>query len=167
MTPLQAILVTDGSTGTGETSLARSLQAYNQSRLDAQENKFPLPFDFPCKLIIMCVAPPSESTLQTALPLYEELIEINGRGGEVFCPEGALSLKSTQQMFVTMAERYYRPYFGTLKCGHLESRVQMLPSPDIYDRCVCLCSVFACVSVDRCVVCVCVCVCVCIICLHV
>ena len=123
--------MTDGSTGTGETSLARSLQAYHQSRLDAQENKFPLPFDFPCKLIIMCVAPPSESALQTALPLYEELIEINGRGGEVFCPEGALSLKSTQQMFVTMAERYYRPYFGTLKCGHLESRVQMLPSPDI------------------------------------
>ena len=114
--------MTDGSTGTGETSLARSLQAYNQSRSDAQENKFPLPYDFPCKLIIMCVAPPSESALQTALPLYEELIEINGRGGEV---------KSTQQMFVTMAERYYRPYFGTLKCGHLESRVQMLPSPDI------------------------------------
>ena len=126
--------MTDGSTGTGETSLSRAIQAYHQSRMDAQENKFPLPFEFPCKLIIMCVAPPGEGTSQAALQMYQELIDINGRGGELFCPEGALTLKSTQLMFVTMAECYFRPYFGILKCGNLESRVQLLPSPDIYDR---------------------------------
>ena len=93
----------------------------------------------------MCVAPPGESTLQTALPMYQELIDINDRGGDVFCPEGALTLKSVQQMFSTMAERYFRPYFGTLRCGHLESHIQMLPSPDVYDRCVGECARISCV----------------------
>ena len=47
------VLVTDGSLGIGKGSLRHSLQTMKQR---GDEKKFPLPFPFPCKMYIMCVA---------------------------------------------------------------------------------------------------------------
>lgn len=49
---LQVVLVTDGSLGIGKGSLRNSLQTLKQR----DDKKFPLPFPFPTKLYIMCVA---------------------------------------------------------------------------------------------------------------
>lgn len=57
---LQVVLVTDGSLGIGKGSLRHSLQTLNH-RGDAK--KFPLPFPFPTKLYIMCVANAEEVML--------------------------------------------------------------------------------------------------------
>lgn len=56
----QIILVTDGSTGLGPTSLKESLSTLNQR---TPSNQFPLPFAFPAKLHVVCIAPPNEPNL--------------------------------------------------------------------------------------------------------
>lgn len=50
---LKVVLVTDGSLGIGKGSLRHSLQTLKQR---GDDKKFPLPFPFPTKLFIMCIA---------------------------------------------------------------------------------------------------------------
>lgn len=56
---LQVVLVTDGALGIGKGSLRNSLQTLKQR---GDDKKFPLPFPFPTKLYIMCVANAEEVT---------------------------------------------------------------------------------------------------------
>ncbi|KFO25129.1 hypothetical protein H920_13455 [Fukomys damarensis] len=51
--PCQVVLVTDGCLGIGRGSLRHSLATQNQR---SESNRFPLPFPFPSKLYIMCMA---------------------------------------------------------------------------------------------------------------
>lgn len=74
---VQVILVTDGSVGVGPGSLKHSLQTC--SARESTESKFPLPFTFPCKLHVLCVANPNDPDLKTALPLYQQLINLNSQ----------------------------------------------------------------------------------------
>lgn len=125
----QVILVTDGNVGTGPGSLRNSLR---DMEYRSPDDKFPLPFAFPCKLHVVCISSPGDAELNSSLPLYQQLIEMNGRGGEVFVPEGQLSLKSVQQMFLRLGETYYTPYHGLLRCGNLKCYVNLFPPPETY-----------------------------------
>ena len=87
----QAILVTDGSLGVGAGSLKKSLQTAETR--GATDEKFPLPFPFPCKLHIVCIGNPSNHDVRTALPYYQKLIDMGGHGGELFTLDGPLSFK--------------------------------------------------------------------------
>lgn len=69
--------MTDGSVGIGPGSLKHSLQTYQHR--DSVDAKFPLPFPFPCKLHILCVANPGDADLKSALPLYQQLVDINNQ----------------------------------------------------------------------------------------
>ncbi|CAB1331771.1 unnamed protein product, partial [Coregonus sp. 'balchen'] len=51
--PTQVVLVTDGSLGIGKGSLRHSLQTLKGR---PEDKKFPLPFPFPAKLFVMCIA---------------------------------------------------------------------------------------------------------------
>ncbi|CAJ0943796.1 unnamed protein product [Ranitomeya imitator] len=51
--PCQVVLVTDGCLGIGRGSLHNSLSSLQQR---SESNRFPLPFPFPSKLYIMCMA---------------------------------------------------------------------------------------------------------------
>lgn len=130
--PCQVILVTDGNSGIGTGSVKHSLQTYNQrSSTDA---KFPLPFPFPAKLHILCIASPGDPDMKMSLPLFQKLVDINDQGGEVYVPDGPLTLKSVQEMFQTFAEKTYMPFLATLQCGNLKCPVQLHPRPEPYDR---------------------------------
>lgn len=50
---LQVVLVTDGCLGIGRGSLRHSLATHSQR---SESNRFPLPFPFPSKLYVMCMA---------------------------------------------------------------------------------------------------------------
>ncbi|KAJ8304198.1 hypothetical protein KUTeg_017781, partial [Tegillarca granosa] len=99
--------VTDGSVGFGPKSLRHSLQTWDQRDSSVAEEKFPLPFPFPCKLHVILIGNPNDPELKSSLPLFEKLVEINGQGGEVFVPDSALSLKSVQSMFLRLAEKFH------------------------------------------------------------
>ncbi|KAK7501745.1 hypothetical protein BaRGS_00007176 [Batillaria attramentaria] len=128
----QVILVTDGSTGMGIGSLRNSLQTRTQR--DSADAPFPLPFTFPSKLHVVCVSNPGDADLKAALPMYQQLIEINGQGGEVHLPDGPLSFKSVQEMFQKFAEKTYTPFQATLQCGNFKCPVQLHPRPETYER---------------------------------
>ena len=64
---LQLVLVTDGSLGIGKGSLRHSLQTLKHR---ADDKKFPLPFPFPAKLFIMCIANAEEVLSCLILLLY-------------------------------------------------------------------------------------------------
>ncbi|XP_013403665.1 integrator complex subunit 14 [Lingula anatina] len=130
-TPAQVILVTDGSTGIGSGSLKHSLQTLHDRTAD---DTFPLPFQFPCKLHVVPIVNQSEANLQTTLNMYQKLIDLNNQGGQLFLPEGALSLKSVQTCFTKMAEQCFTPLYAVLQCGHLQCNVQVYPLPQPYHR---------------------------------
>ncbi|XP_060558631.1 integrator complex subunit 14-like [Ruditapes philippinarum] len=132
-TSVQVILVTDGSTGVGTGSLSSLIDLWTQSNEGDSTVKCPLPFAFKGKLIIVCIANPTAPEMKKSIPLYEKLIELNG-DGELFIPDGPLSMTVVQDMFKKIAEKYYTPYTGLLTCGHLECNITLYPSPEPFNK---------------------------------
>ena len=130
----QLVLVTDGSCGIGEGSLKHSFETLSRRETDTSEDKFPLPFPFPCKLHIACISPPTEPSMKISEPMYQKLIDTNGKGGTIHLPEGSLSLKSVQQMFTKLSAESFSPLRATLWCGNLHSEIQVFPAPEAYNR---------------------------------
>ncbi|XP_061773100.1 integrator complex subunit 14 [Nerophis ophidion] len=125
--PCQVVLVTDGSLGIGKGSLRHSLQTL---RHPGEDKKFPLPFPFPTKMFIMCVANTEELNMTGALDKWEELLCLGGGDGEVFTVEGALCMQGVQAMFGRLIDRAYSPFHAVLHCGNLSSDVQVFPRPE-------------------------------------
>ncbi|KAI4466815.1 hypothetical protein MML48_2g00002103 [Holotrichia oblita] len=130
-TACDIILVTDGSTGIGPGSLKESLATASQR---PPTNAFPLPFAFPAKLHIVCVAASNDPSLIKSKPLYQELIDISGYEGSVLLPENQLNETSVCNLFQKLAEDMYTSFRGVLKCGNLESKVILSPAPVPYTK---------------------------------
>ncbi|KAM7002597.1 integrator complex subunit 14 [Tautogolabrus adspersus] len=125
--PCQVVLVTDGSLGIGKGSLRYSLQTLKQR---GDDKKFPLPFPFPTKLFIMCVANAEELQMTDAMDNLEELLQLSGGDGQIFTMEGTLCMKSVQAMFGRLIDHAYSPFHAVLHCGNLSSDVQVFPRPE-------------------------------------
>uniref|UniRef100_A0A3Q3J484 Integrator complex subunit 14 n=1 Tax=Monopterus albus TaxID=43700 RepID=A0A3Q3J484_MONAL len=123
----QVVLVTDGSLGIGKGSLRHSLQTLKQR---GDDKKFPLPFPFPTKLFIICVANAEELQMTDAMDNLEELIRLSGGDGQIFTMEGPLCMKSVQAMFGKLINHAYSAFHAVLHCGNLSSDVQVFPRPE-------------------------------------
>nr|XP_022904609.1 integrator complex subunit 14 [Onthophagus taurus] len=130
-TACHVILITDGNTGLGPGSLKESLSTINQRTVN---NQFPLPFSFPAKLHIVCIAAPNDANLLKAKPMYQELIDMCGYDGSICTPDTNLTEVTVCNMFQKLAEESYTSFKGTLKCGHLESKVILSPAPVPYTK---------------------------------
>ncbi|XP_017785176.1 PREDICTED: von Willebrand factor A domain-containing protein 9 [Nicrophorus vespilloides] len=130
-TACQVILVTDGSSGIGPGSLKDSLSTINQR---GAANPFPVPFAFPTKLHVVCIAPPNDISLIKSKPLYQKLIDISGYEGSINIPDGQLNEQSVQTIFQKLADEMYASFKGSLKCGHLESSIYLTPAPIPYTK---------------------------------
>uniref|UniRef100_A0A2K5I3I9 von Willebrand factor A domain-containing protein 9 n=1 Tax=Colobus angolensis palliatus TaxID=336983 RepID=A0A2K5I3I9_COLAP len=69
---LQVVLVTDGCLGIGRGSLRHSLATQNQR---SESNRFPLPFPFPSKLYIMCMANLEEKLIDLAYTPFHAVLK--------------------------------------------------------------------------------------------
>uniref|UniRef100_A0A667Y2U9 Integrator complex subunit 14 n=1 Tax=Myripristis murdjan TaxID=586833 RepID=A0A667Y2U9_9TELE len=125
--PCQVVLVTDGCLGIGKGSLRHSFHTLKQR---GDDKKFPLPFPFPAKLFIMCVANAEELNMTDAMENLEELLHLNGGEGQIFTMDGPLCLKSVQTMFGKLIDQAYSPFHAVLHCGNLSSDVQVFPRPE-------------------------------------
>ncbi|XP_010115298.1 PREDICTED: von Willebrand factor A domain-containing protein 9 isoform X2 [Chlamydotis macqueenii] len=125
--PCQVVLVTDGCLGIGRGSLRHSLATHNQR---SESNRFPLPFPFPSKLYVMCMANLEELQSTDSLDCLERLIDLNNGEGQIFTIDGPLCLKNVQSMFGKLIDLAYTPFHAVLKCGHLTSDVQVFPRPE-------------------------------------
>ncbi|KPP74496.1 von Willebrand factor A domain-containing protein 9-like, partial [Scleropages formosus] len=115
--PCQVVLVTDGSLGIGRGSLRHSLSTIKHR---SEDKKFPLPFPFPAKLYIMCIANAEELQNSDTLDNLEQLLSLNGGEGQIFTVEGPLKL----------IDQAYTPFHAVLRCGNLSSDVQVFPRPE-------------------------------------
>ncbi|XP_068595859.1 integrator complex subunit 14 [Brachionichthys hirsutus] len=125
--PCQMVLVTDGSLGIGKGSLRHSLQTLKQR---GDDKKFPLPFPFPCKLFIMCVANAEELQITDAMDNLEALLRLSGGDGQIFTVEGPLCMKNVQSMFGRLIDHAYCTLHAVLHCGNMSSDVQVFPRPE-------------------------------------
>uniref|UniRef100_A0A1A8P4F2 Integrator complex subunit 14 n=1 Tax=Nothobranchius rachovii TaxID=451742 RepID=A0A1A8P4F2_9TELE len=125
--PCQVVLVTDGSLGIGKGSLRHSLQTLKQRE---EDKKFPLPFPFPTKMFILCVANAEELQATDAMENLEELLRLSGGDGQIFTVDGPLCMKSVQAMFGLLIDHAYSPFHAVLHCGNLSSDVQVFPRPE-------------------------------------
>ncbi|XP_034032317.1 integrator complex subunit 14 [Thalassophryne amazonica] len=125
--PCQVVLVTDGSLGIGKGSLRHALQTLKHR---GEDKKFPLPFPFPTKLYITCVASAEELQMTDAMENLKELLRLSGGDGQIFTMEGPLCLKSVQAMFGRLIDQAYSPFHATLHCGNLSADVQVFPRPE-------------------------------------
>ncbi|XP_077935320.1 integrator complex subunit 14 isoform X3 [Halichoerus grypus] len=126
-TVLKVVLVTDGCLGIGRGSLRHSLATHSQR---SESNRFPLPFPFPSKLYIMCMANLEELQSTDSLDCLERLIDLNNGEGQIFTIDGPLCLKNVQSMFGKLIDLAYTPFHAVLKCGHLTADVQVFPRPE-------------------------------------
>ncbi|KAK5647372.1 hypothetical protein RI129_002264 [Pyrocoelia pectoralis] len=125
----QIVLITDGNSGVGPMSLSESFSTLNHRNAS---NPFPLPFSFPAKLHVVCIAPPDDPNLMKSKPLYQRLVDMAGYNGSLSVPDGGLNEVSVVTMFQKLAEEMYTSFRGTLKCGNLESRIILSPAPIPY-----------------------------------
>ncbi|KAI5634754.1 von willebrand factor type A domain-containing protein [Phthorimaea operculella] len=126
-TPVQVVLITDGSCGVGAIGRARIIPA------------LPLPPSFPVKIHVLPVVSPHDPCLQQAMPLYQKIVELastsNNNGsngtmsrGAIYCPEQLTVVGATTAM-TRLCEQQYQEFWCSLKCGQLEARVQLFPPP--------------------------------------
>ncbi|XP_066599693.1 integrator complex subunit 14 [Prorops nasuta] len=128
-TACQIILITDGNTGVGPNSLGESINSFNLAR---DGNPFPLPFPYPGKLSIVCIANAQDLGLAIGLPLYHRLVDLAGGDSCVLVPEGPLSKHSISNCFQKLSETNYVSFQGYLKCGNLGSAIVLSPAPIPY-----------------------------------
>lgn len=125
-TPVQIILITDGSSGVGAIGRNRMVQA------------LPLPPTYPAKIHVLPIASPHDPCLQHAMPLYQKIVDLannttsNSNGnmsrGSIYCPD-QLTVPGVITAMTRLCEQHYQEFWCTLKCGQLEARVQLFPAP--------------------------------------
>ena len=117
--PCQAVLVTDGTPGV--------------RHQDSAHRKLTLTLPFPCQLYVVCVAMREELAQPLWSTRMQRLCETTGVTlSEVFIPSAPLNAESVQDVFKQLARLHFKPWSGTLKCGHLQSAVGLSPPPHVY-----------------------------------
>ncbi|XP_057660808.1 integrator complex subunit 14 isoform X2 [Diorhabda carinulata] len=129
-TACQILLVTDGHTGIGPNSLKESIASLNQRN---NQLPYPVPFTFPGKLHIVCLASPNDLNFIKSKALFQRLIDLTGYDGSILLPEN-LNESNVTSLFQKLAEDMYTNFKGTLKCGNLESKVVLSPAPVAYTK---------------------------------
>ena len=52
----------------------------------------------------------------------------------MFVPDSSLSMKTVNDLFTKLADKYYCTYKGLLKCGNLKCNITLYPAPEVYER---------------------------------
>ncbi|CAK1548511.1 unnamed protein product [Leptosia nina] len=124
-TPVQIVLVTDGTFGAGPIRRNQIIQA------------LPLPPTFPVRISILPIVTPNDHSLQQAMPLYQKIIDLasnqncsmgNILRGAIYCPD-QLNVPGAITAMSRLCEQQYQEFWCSLKCGQLEARVQLFPAP--------------------------------------
>lgn len=118
--PCQVVVVTDGSPGV--------------KHQDSAHRKQLLSMPFGCQLSVVCVATREEVMQSTFTKSnMERLCETADiTPSDVFVPGGPLTADSIKNTFKELAKTCFLPFVSVLRCGHLQSRVSLSPSPTMY-----------------------------------
>lgn len=115
-----------------------------------------LPFSYTCKLSFICLGSTEDPYFQTAIKLYQELLDVSGQKGFLFVPKrksdvdyvkkdekitntSPLTAQSTNDLILKMCETNYKQFEAVLKCGgyfKLESVINIWPPPLVSFFCI-------------------------------
>jgi len=120
--PCQLVIVTDASPGV--------------KHQDDLQGKQTISTPFSCQSSIVCVAA-QEELMRVPSPGAKSNVErLCSTAGvtqaQIFIPSGALTVDSLKGAFKQMVKTHFQPFATILKCGHLQSRVSLVPSPSMY-----------------------------------
>lgn len=113
--PCQVVVVTDASPGV--------------RHQDASHRKQVLNTPFSCRLSMVCVCTKDELT-EVNMGRLCETADITP--SEIFVPMAPLNAESVQGAFKEVAKACFVPFVSVLKCGHLQSKISLFPSPVMY-----------------------------------
>ena len=113
--PCQVVVVTDGSPGV--------------RHQDSSHRKQVLNMPFSCQLSVVSICSKEDLT-ESNLQRLCETADVSP--SEIFVPAAPLSCDSVQGAFKEVAKTCFLPFVSTLKCGHLQSKVCLSPSPAMY-----------------------------------
>lgn len=108
-----------------------------------------LPFSYTSKLSFICLGSTEDPYFQTAVKLYQELLDVSGQKGFLFIPKrksdvdyvkkeektaasSPLSVQSITDLIAKMCETNFKQFEAVLKCGgyfKLESLINIWPPP--------------------------------------
>lgn len=108
-----------------------------------------MPFSYTSKLSFICLGSTEDKYFQTAIKLYQELLDASGQKGFLFIPKrksdvefvkkeekptntSPLHTQSINDLIVKMCEMNYKQFEAVLKCGgyfKLESPIYIWPPP--------------------------------------
>ncbi|CAL8099661.1 unnamed protein product [Orchesella dallaii] len=114
--PIQILLVTDGSLGFGSGSLRDVARS---------SKKFP----FPAKMNVLSLNDPEDKNFAESCQMLKKLIEVTCEDGCIYLPENHLNSKECSTLVEKICAKDYTPYKGTIKCGHMSSKVTLCPPP--------------------------------------
>ena len=87
-------------------------------------------FHFPVQVHVVVMATKEELMVSSATDPLQYLCSVLGiTEDHILFPSNSQSFESIIAVFVELAEKCFVPYCGTLKCGHLFSKVSLVPSP--------------------------------------
>lgn len=113
--PCQVVIVTDGSPGV--------------RHQDSSHRKQVLNVPFSCQLSVVCVCTQEEFT-EYGMQRLCEIVDVTP--SEIFVPTKPLTVESVRGAFKEVAKACFLPFASVLKCGHLQSKVGLSPSPSMY-----------------------------------
>lgn len=146
----KVLVFTDCGIGFGSTSLANAINTIKLSKTKKDPSQeIILPFSYTCKLSFVCLGSTEDLYFQTAVKLYQELLDVSGQKGFLFIPKrksdvdyvkkdekttatSPLSVQSVNDMILKMCETNYKQFEALLKCGgyfKLESPINIWPPP--------------------------------------
>lgn len=126
---VNVILVTDGSC----TMSALEFESMAEKQI--------VTFQFPCKLHVVCVSPPAESSIHSAVTFFNSIITTYGMDGsickapisnsgtqenQVHFPE-QMTIRSVNRVFQMIGESCYKIWKGQIHCGNLWSPITLFP----------------------------------------
>ena len=118
--PCQAVVVTDGSPGVvHQDSVAKRQLSLN--------------FPFPLQLHVVCVATREELLQPQWASKMDRLCDTVGLPqSDIFVPSSPLGIETVLTSFQQLGRAHFTPCTLSLKCGHLQSRISLVPSPTMY-----------------------------------
>ncbi len=143
-------MFTDCGIGFGSTSLSNAITSIKLAKTTKDPSQVSiLPFSYTSKLSFVCLGSTEDPYFQTAIKLYQELLDVSGQKGFLFVPKrksdvdyvkkdekttvtSPLSGQSVNDMILKMCETNYKQFEAVLKCGgyfKLESAINIWPPP--------------------------------------
>ncbi|KAG4069438.1 hypothetical protein HA402_001737 [Bradysia odoriphaga] len=146
----QILVFTDCGIGFGSTSLANAIASIKMSKTKKDPSQgLILPFSYTSKLSFICLGSTEDQYFQTAVKMYQELLDVSGQKGFLFIPKrksdvdyvkkeekttvtSPLSVQSINDLVAKMCETNFKQFEAVLKCGgyfKLESLINIWPAP--------------------------------------